>query len=182
MALLVDLPDRIDLLLARGLGLANKHVPRLLCAAGDLQELVKLQHPSLAARPPFATLVEHWVAWVVCAFLLIPRSRSSISSTASFATAGRVGRDLQIRIIRIGLRQRGSGRRGRRDGGGEGCPLGQLGLNGGSLLGGRLCDLGRLGSRCVVDSRMLPGGAWWDGEELLKGQDAGLAAFPAWGG
>ena len=55
MALLVDLPDRIDLLLARGLGLANKHVPCLLCAAGDLQELVKLQHPSLAARPPFAT-------------------------------------------------------------------------------------------------------------------------------
>lgn len=27
---------------------------------------------------------------------------------------------------------------------------------------------------------MLAGGAGWDGKKLIKGQDAGFAAFPAW--
>jgi hypothetical protein len=27
---------------------------------------------------------------------------------------------------------------------------------------------------------MNAGGAWWDGEELVEGQDAWFAAFPAW--
>lgn len=99
MVVLVHLPDRVNLLLARRLCLANKHMPCLLRTARDLQELVKLQHPSLAARPSFAALMEHRVAGVVYAFLLVPRSRSSVGSTTAFATAGRVGRDLQIGII-----------------------------------------------------------------------------------
>jgi hypothetical protein len=153
-------------------------VPCLLRAAGDLQELVKLQHPSLAAGPSFATLMEHWVAWVVRAFLLIPRSRSSISRTASSSAARCIGRDLEIGIIRVGLRRGGGGCR-RRDGGGAGWPLGQLCLDRGRLRR-RLYDLGRLRSRRVVDSRVLAGGTWWDGEEFLKGQDTGLAALPTW--
>jgi hypothetical protein len=67
-------PDGFDLLLAGALGLANKHVPRLLCAAGDLQELVELENAALAARPSLTALVEDRLAGMVDTFLLIASS------------------------------------------------------------------------------------------------------------
>ena len=64
-------PDRFHLLFARVLGLAHKHVLRLLCAARDPQELIELEHAALAAGPTLAALVEDWLAGVVDALLLI---------------------------------------------------------------------------------------------------------------
>jgi hypothetical protein len=64
-------PDRFHLLFAGALDLAHKHVPRLLCAAGDPQELVELEDAALAAGPTLAALVEDWLAGVVGALLLI---------------------------------------------------------------------------------------------------------------
>lgn len=65
------LPDAFHLLFASWLSLANKEMSRLLLASLDLHELVKLQHPPLAARPPFATLMEDWLARVMHTFFLI---------------------------------------------------------------------------------------------------------------
>ena len=96
-------PDCVHLLLARGLGLANKQVPRLVCATGDLQELVELEHPAFAAGPPLTALVEDRLARVVDALLLITSSRPGIGSTATPPTACCVGRNLHFRIIRLGL-------------------------------------------------------------------------------
>lgn len=45
----VYIPDRIHLLFTGTLCLAYEHVPRLLGAPGNLQELVELQHAALAA-------------------------------------------------------------------------------------------------------------------------------------
>lgn len=46
-------------------------MPRLLGAPGNLQELVELQHPALAAGPSLAALVEDGVARVVDALLVV---------------------------------------------------------------------------------------------------------------
>lgn len=62
---LVHIPNGFNLLLPSSLGLAHVHVPRLLCASGDLQELVELQYAALAAGPSLASFVEDRVAWVV---------------------------------------------------------------------------------------------------------------------
>lgn len=96
-------PDCVHLLFARGLGLANKHVSRLLCAAGDLQELIELEHPAFAAGPPLAALVEDRLARVVNALLLIASSGPGIGRAATPPTARCVSRNLHIRVIRLRL-------------------------------------------------------------------------------
>lgn len=179
LVLLDNLPDRLNLLLAWRLSLANKHVPRLLRASGDLQELIKLQHPPLAAGPSFATLMEDRLARVVHTILVVPGSRPGISSSAASPAALCIGRDLERRVIRVGFlwwRFRGGCRR--HNGGGDGWPLGQSVFNG-DRSRRKLGDLGWFRRRRIVDGRVLAGGAWRDGEEFLESQDAGFAAFPA---
>lgn len=153
-------------------------MPRLLGAPGNLQELVELQHSALAAGPSLATLVEDGVARVVDAPLVVASRRATVGGTAASATTRRVRRDLHIRVVGLGLLDDrlggGSGRsRGRRDGNGWALVL---------LLGrrGSLLDLLWLRGGGIIDGGMLAGCAWRDGEEFLEGQDAGLAAFPAW--
>ena len=175
-----NLPNRVHLLLAWRLRLAHIHVSCLVCAAGNLQELIKLQHPALAARPALATLVEDRLAWVVHALLIIPRCRPRICSTATSSTACRISRDLQVRVVRVWLWGRSwCGGRRSCDSGVDGRSL-REGLDGsGSRSRRSFSLLGGLGSGRVVDGRVLTRGARWDGEELLKGQNAGFAAFPA---
>lgn len=177
------LPDGLDLLLAWRLRLANKHVSLLLSAAGDSQELVKLKHAALAARPSFATLVEDRVARVVHAFLFLTGNGAIVRSPASFPTARSIGRNFQVWVVRLWLLNNGlcGGCAGSRNGGGNGRALGD-GLHPGD---GRCCcwrffgGLFRLGNWCVVDFGVFARGAGRDGEEFLKGQNAGFAAFPA---
>ena len=42
------------------------------------------------------------------------------------------------------------------------------------------CSCGRLGRGSIVDVGVFTGRAWRDGQEFVKGQDAGLAALPAY--
>lgn len=176
----LNLPDGFDLLLARGLRLANIHVSFLLCASGDLQELIEFQYSALAARPALAALVENGLAWVVHTVLVIPHRRPRICSTATSSTACRISRDLQVRVVGVWLWGRSwCGGRRSRDSGVDGRSLGHS-LDGGRSRSRRsFCLLGGLGGRRVVDGRVLARGARWDSEELLKGQNAGFAAFPA---
>lgn len=78
-------------------------MPRLLCAAGDLQELIELEYSAFAAGPPLAALVEDRLARVVDALLLIASSRPGIGRAAAPPTACCVGRDLRIGIVRLRL-------------------------------------------------------------------------------
>lgn len=96
-----NLPDGLDLLLARWLSLANEHVPCLLRTPRNLQELIKLQHPPLTARPSFAALMEDRLAGVMNTFLLVPRSRTRPSSTAASPATRCIGWDLQLRVIGV---------------------------------------------------------------------------------
>mgnify|MGYP006902563849 FL=1 len=75
----------------------------LLCAAGDLQEFIELEHPAFAAGPPLAAFVEDRLARVVDALLLIASSRTGVGRAATPPTARRVGWNLHIRIIRLRL-------------------------------------------------------------------------------
>lgn len=172
------LPHCVHLLFARRLRLAHKQMPCLLRAPRNLQEFVKLQHSALAAGPSFAALVEDRVSWVVHTLLIIASSRSGIRSSAALPSAGSVGRHLQVRIIRLGLWRR-RGLRGGCRGYSSRDSLSPSILLDGLRLRRRLDNLRRLGGRCIVDGGVFAGGAWRDGQEFLKGQNAGLAAFPA---
>lgn len=98
-------------------------MPLLLCAPGDLQEFIELEHPAFAAGPPLAALVEDRLARVVDALLLIASSRTGVGRAATPPTACGVGWDLRIRIIGLRLlddwllrRRRSCDSRGSEDG------------------------------------------------------------------
>lgn len=151
IAVMQNLPDRLDLLLACWLGLANEHVFCLFRAPWDLQEFIKLQHPPLTTRPSFAALVEDRLAWVMNTFFLVPGSSTRVSSTAASPATRCICGDLQLRIVRVGLFY-WRFRRGRRrcNGGGDSRALRELAFDG-NRRRRRLGDLGRFGSRRVID-------------------------------
>lgn len=163
-------------------------MPRLLLAAGDLHKLLKLQHPSLAAGPSFAALVENGLARVVLALLVVARDLRIVRRFASAPLAGRVRGDLEVRVVRVGLLWRRGGRRAGRSGhrrrlrcvaAGNWSDFGRRRL---FDSGGRSWHIGCLLGlffRRVVDGRVLARGAGRDFEEFVKGQHARLAAFPA---
>lgn len=128
--------------------------------------------------------MEDRLSGVVQAFLLISRDGRVVGRVAPAPAAGRIGWDLKGRVVVLRL------------GGGSFCG-GWRGSNGGRhRRPRRLCGLGscswtlrkdgRLSnlllelSGRVVDSRVLACCARRDREELVEGQDAGLAAFPTW--
>lgn len=97
-----DLPDSIQhlhpLLLA-----ADEQMLLLGLAAWHPQEVVELQHPPLAARPSFASLVEDGLTGVVGALFVISGS-SIVCDAAILPLARRIGRHGRIRIVGLVLR------------------------------------------------------------------------------
>ena len=176
-------PNRFHLFLARWLPLSNEQMLRLLRAALDLQELVKLQHPLLAARPALAALVEDGLSGVVDALLLLTRYGRIVARVAAATTTGRVRGNLDIRVI--GFRFFGDGGRRirrRRDGRGDG-GAGDCALDSGCGRGRFFCDgCGLQFNGGVIDSGVFARCAGWDGEEFVEGEDAGFTTFPSWVG
>lgn len=119
------------------------------------------------------------MARVVHALLLVASGRPAVGSTATSATARSVRGDLHVRVVRLGLFDHGlrgrSGSRSSRRGGDWWALILLLDWRRRGLL-----DLLGLGGWGIIDGGMLASCAWRDGEEFLEGQDAGLAAFPAW--
>lgn len=101
------LPHILNFLLAGRLALAHEEMSRLRLASLDLHELVKLQHPPLAARPSLAALVEDGRSGMVHALLLVPRDRRIVGRLAPAPAAGRIGRDLEGWVVLLGLGGRG---------------------------------------------------------------------------
>ncbi len=164
----------------------DEQVARRRLAALDLHELVELEHPALAAAVALAALVKNGSARVVDAVLVVgPLLALLIGRVAPFPpTLLGVG-DLELGLVVFGLggrwRCRGGGlghegcaARCRRDGLGQ---LGREGLRSWGYIGGLFpfLNLGR-----VVSGAVLPLGARGDREELVEGEESGLATFPAW--
>src|SRR5687767_10709163 len=106
-----DLPDsRKDLLTPCGslvlLATANKQVLILCLTPFNLQELIKLQHPPLAARITLASLMEYRHARMVDALLPITRCALAVFGIASPPPAFLAIWDLEARIVVFGIWRR----------------------------------------------------------------------------
>lgn len=186
-------PHGIHLLLARRLSPAHKQMPPPLLTPPDLQELVKLQHPLLAARPALAALVEHRLPRMVHAGLgVASRAGPLVGGIAASPPTGRVHGDLEgvvVRELGFVLGGRGGGRVGWRGKGGRVDGLHAAVWDGGGDGSRGLLVFGRCGGlgfivggwrRGIVDGGVFGGRAGWDGEEFFEGEHARFAAFPAW--
>ena len=160
----------------------HEQVSVLPRAALDAQELVELEHAPLAARPALAALVKDRVARVMDTFLAVARgwrlARQLVPAAASATGRAQRNRHHGVVVLGLGLWWRGFGY------GGRGSLWGAAGrrADGGAGRDRRSVRLGRLrvGRGRVIDGGVRAGGAGRDGEELVEGQDARLAAFPAW--
>lgn len=182
-------PHSLYLLLTSRLTLPNEQMLRPLLATLDLQELIKLQHALLAARPSLAPFMENRLSGMEHAFLLLPRYRRIVARIAPFSATGSICWDLKRRVIIFRLfgdrcsRSRRRGRNGWRNSWRNSwsrllCRRSWFRGDGGALSGLISCLLCRLNG-CVVHRQVLAGGAGRNCQEFFKGEDAGFAAFPA---
>lgn len=176
-----NIPHCLQILLVRFLlPASHKKMPSLRLAALDLHELVEVEHPPLAARPALRTLMEYGGTRMVHAALVISRGIGIVRCFAAAPPASLAGGYGDRRFIVLGFWGRGW-----RDGGSSrGLCLRRSGrqssLRASSWHGCRCFDCrSRRRSRRVVDVGVLASCARRDGEELVEGQDARLAAFPA---
>lgn len=154
-------PDSLNLFLTSRLTPPNKQMLRLLFTPLNPQELVKLQHPLLTARPSLAPLVENRTSRMKHTLLLLPRYRRVVPGVAPSPTTGGIRGNPQRRIIGFRLfRYRCRSRRANRW-----CYSGLRRLRGHGFQGGAFSD-GRVdfGFLCglsggVVDGGMFAGGA-----------------------
>jgi hypothetical protein len=160
---------------------ADVQMPRLGFAPLDLHELVELQHPPLAARPPLWPLVEDGRAGVMHAGLVVSALRTAVRMRAALAPARLALGDREAGVVVFGFWCRGGSRLLWGYGGGGGRQRGGEARHGdlGLLIVWRR-RFGGFGGGRVVDVGVCACGAGRDGEEFVEGEDAGFAAFPAW--
>lgn len=158
-------PDSLNLFLASRLTPPNKQMFRLLFTPLNPQELIKLQHPLLTARPSLAPLMENRMSRMENTLLLLPRDRRVVSGIAPSPTTGGIRGDLQRRIIGFRLFRYRCRRSSRSRWANGRCysrlrRLRRHGFRGGAFSDGRV-DFGFLCgfSGGVVDGGMFAGGA-----------------------
>lgn len=159
----------------------DKHVPLLRRTPLHLHKLIKLQYPPLTTRPALGALMENRMAGVVNTFLSLSRRARSRrrSHPARPSSTYRIGRNGKSGIILVGfglLRWRfGCGGRLRLWGAWGGSRDSETWRWRGCLV---ICWRGSWNGG-IVNGGVFPRCAGRDGEEFVKRQHAGFAAFPA---
>jgi hypothetical protein len=151
-------------------------MPRLRRTPLNLHKLVKLQYPSLAARPAFTTLVKDRLTRMMYAFLCLSALVRVISSIAASPSTRHALANRECGVVRFRFGRRSWGLRGlwlcRRRIWNPRCSR----LRSNFLSSGSRVRLWRGGS--VVDGAVLAGRAGRYGEKFVESEDTGLATFP----